>query len=463
MGATPLVRILDWNPGINPQTQDESQNISIQNLIPFEVGMLARPLSYQELSGAERSWHFENFLYRILRNLEAFEVLKIDNQQAPVGIIHIDHHYPHPALREISTSVLSLDFLLWLHESAAWPRKANAGTIEWTKESVLRALALSIPVLDHADSDILLANLVFDRAEDINFLRTHQELIRGISLFNDYLDLPPSDQGPLRLKIEFAQLVLQEVERNVLSPLPEEQEAWQVDKVRELLKSFPAFIEHLFEKLHFASPEGLSPLELLYQEIKIDQRDRYRPALDLDSRVVHASQEVEYGPLFLSLFLQSYHREREQIGSVSQSFRQLQSREAGLGQSVPEGGIYELAHGAYLSVANIQGTPASLLARVANERLPSPARILVSLILTERQNYKIMLRSAPGIDLTEVYASLQAEGLDAGGRPRAGSAAYGKRGLRFSEKDQLMADLRKVVLVVERFLGDCSRVITDLN
>ncbi|NDG83804.1 MAG: hypothetical protein EBX52_02055 [Proteobacteria bacterium] len=101
----------------------------------------------------------------------------------------------------------------------------------------------------------------------------------------------------------------------------------------------------------------------------------------------------------------------------------------------------------------------SVLLFLISERSPllEGARMVVaSLVSSDSERRYLKIRSLDGTDLNPLYPRLMAQGLEAGGRASAGTAAYGKAGLPLAEAsyERTRRDLALAVQLSEHFLSN---------
>ncbi|MBI3288768.1 MAG: hypothetical protein HYZ74_04540 [Elusimicrobia bacterium] len=116
--------------------------------------------TYERLSEAQRErLIFEPFARRLSRARGSV-------------LFHVDHHYAPYPLATVSTTVLLVDFLRYLHRDGRAP--------------LIRRLQRTLGLLDHSDADIMLAQLVLARGRDAGFLERYGDVLSAAALFNDY-------------------------------------------------------------------------------------------------------------------------------------------------------------------------------------------------------------------------------------------------------------------------------------
>nr|MBP9865000.1 hypothetical protein [Candidatus Omnitrophota bacterium] len=154
IGNQRMIRVQDFN--------FKDAQVGAANIAYAQTPMAVRDKAYQMLTPAEREVMFGEFLSRLKANPKVF---------------HIDHHYDFPVLASTSTTVLLIDFLLYLHAQQ--------------EEALIGALhTRSFALMDHADADILLSHFVMEHANDADFLQANQKILSATVLFNDYLVMP---------------------------------------------------------------------------------------------------------------------------------------------------------------------------------------------------------------------------------------------------------------------------------
>jgi len=96
------------------------------------------------------------------------------------NLLHIDHHYDHPLLPAISTTPLTMDFLLYLHRH--------------NRQDLISSLQRSFRIIDHSDADIVLSNFVLNTGLNLEYLQKNRDLLVQAAYFNDYLLIPEEKQ-----------------------------------------------------------------------------------------------------------------------------------------------------------------------------------------------------------------------------------------------------------------------------
>jgi hypothetical protein len=131
--------------------------------------------SYDDLDAHARAEIFEEFVERVDRTL----------RETARPVVIVDHHFKSRLLATTSTTVLVLDFLEWLN------REPSSGA----RDRVRAAFAEGFAIRDHADADIVLANVVTRLAESPDALARFGPIARDIALHNDHTTLPtPPDR-----------------------------------------------------------------------------------------------------------------------------------------------------------------------------------------------------------------------------------------------------------------------------
>ncbi len=173
----------------------------------------------------------------------------LDARPGPV-LFHVDHHYAPRLLASASTTPLVVDFLRHLQETGRY--------------SLIQRLQRAYALLDHSDTDILLAHLALRQAHDPSFLAAHGDLLRDAALFNDYVRESGRDEDA-RARAKILYNVAGAVEGRVASgamkyseafPLLEQAARWTM----KLPVPRDADVETRLDEAFAAAP-GDSPME----------------------------------------------------------------------------------------------------------------------------------------------------------------------------------------------------------
>ncbi|HNV86871.1 MAG TPA: hypothetical protein PKL97_07935 [Candidatus Omnitrophota bacterium] len=125
------------------------------------------------IAGEGISEDIRNKFYDALSAAEKENLFKVFADRVRSGrTLHVDHHYDYPVLATTSTAVLMLDFLLYLHRNG--------------RLDLIQRLKQSFGIMDHSDTDILLAHFILRHADDFEFLADNEELLKDTVIFNDY-------------------------------------------------------------------------------------------------------------------------------------------------------------------------------------------------------------------------------------------------------------------------------------
>ena len=159
--------ILDTNP--------DAEKWRSSNLITLQDDSLYPDRDYATLARQGREAIFSRFAQRILDEMKKPE---------PVVAI-IDHHFSSPLMASTSTTPMTVDFLLWLHEQPDTEDRRRL-TEFFVNGFVLR---------DHSDADITLSNFALRSAGRPEVLKKWGALIKAVALYNDHLVLPEVSEG----------------------------------------------------------------------------------------------------------------------------------------------------------------------------------------------------------------------------------------------------------------------------
>jgi len=159
------------------------------------------------------------------------------------NIFHLDHHYDFPVFATTSTTPMLLDYLKWLHQ--------QPGGLEKIKE-----LQGAFAFMDHSDTDILLANYLITKANDLRFLQSFGDILAQAALLNDYGINPKDNRGSIVF--------------NVTSILEKEIYGGKL--------TFPQAFELIDQTIHFAqrfsylSEKGLAD-EIRHRTVVLDDKE----------------------------------------------------------------------------------------------------------------------------------------------------------------------------------------------
>ncbi len=151
-----IAAVLDFN-------WDPSQRI--QNIITPKINALCGE-KYYDLLGDMHS--VESVITEEEKNRHILDPFRLKTG----NFLHIDHHYPDNSLSRTCTTSLVTDLILRCHKLG--------------DKNALNKLKNAFVLMDHADSDIVLAHFVLKNADRPNFLYKHQHLLKATALYNDY-------------------------------------------------------------------------------------------------------------------------------------------------------------------------------------------------------------------------------------------------------------------------------------
>lgn len=376
--------------------------------------------SYETMSPSNR----EGFIFRPF----LASILNGDRHRRTPRVIHIDHHYDIPSLRSTSTSVLSLDFILWLHAS-----HKNGHLSDDNFEAAMDILENAIPIVDHTDADIILANAVFKNVRSESRLSKIASLIQAVALYNDYVRLPEDSELQQKVLVAFA--VMQELEAQLKIPSISFSEAFET-AVRTM---------EIVMDLEVVSETGTSRFDSYVYDLLM------KPETLPDTPQWNAFGEIS------KYFISGFEKTLPQTKAATEA---LATRVNELTEIVPGQNLsyFDEASGIlFVSVNNRPGSLASVFSEVQTDKKLSRAKIVVGLVLDENGNLRIKLRSR-NLDLNPIWKSLKENSLDAGGRARAGTAAYGFSGLSSSDWGRVVpSDLQRILKILTPFATHSCR------
>lgn len=173
-----VIRILDFN--LSNASTGSGNLLASSNLVTDED---LKGMDYDNQTLLQRQVFFERFGKRIAQS----------------GILHVDHHY---AGKLPSTTVMLVDYLLYLHQ--------NGRT-----EEIRQIQENTFGLMDHFDTDILLANYVIQRAGDLEFLKNNENILKAVVRLNDFGTIPSRSKARRQTDIFFN--VLQAIESKLLN------------------------------------------------------------------------------------------------------------------------------------------------------------------------------------------------------------------------------------------------------
>ena len=156
------LRVLDHNYKIPGEAPDFlfGRNIVDAAAASRVEGLFGAKFLYDQLSQNDR----ERLIYEPLAR-------RLSRADGPL-FLHVDHHYAPELLATTSTTPLLVDFLLYLEKVG--------------QDALIRRLQRTFAIMDHSDADIVLANYVLRRAGEPGFLGSHEALLKGAAILNDY-------------------------------------------------------------------------------------------------------------------------------------------------------------------------------------------------------------------------------------------------------------------------------------
>lgn len=382
------------------------EQFALKNIIGPHSMPGAKRDAYETLSPSSR----EGFIFRPF----LASILNGDRHRKTPRVIHIDHHYDIPSLQSTSTSVLSLDFILWLHAS-----HENAHLSDDNFEAAMSILERAIPIIDHTDADIILANAVFRNVRNKERLSKIASLIRAVALYNDYVVLPKN--RPMQQKVLVAFAVMQELEARLKIRTMDFTEAFEISiRTMEIVMNLDTTIVLLTPRL-----------------------DTYIYGLFTGSAVYLNTPQwlafMEISEYFIAGFERTLPQSTAATAALSTTVRDLDKIVPGQNLSY----LDESSGILFVSVNNKPGSLASIFSEVQMDPKLSRVKIVVGLVLDDHGKLRIKLRST-NLDLNPLWKSLKASGLDAGGRARAGTAAYGFGGLSDANWANITSDLQSI-------------------
>ena len=222
----PLILLLDFNPGPGV--------IPKANIITAETSGSIGSRSFFSLTEAEKSaLIYEPYFQRITAT--GFD-----------GLVHIDHHYPHPVLGNVSTTVLVGEFLSWIHTR-------HPG------HPILHKLSEAVRLVDHSDPDILLAHFLMNHAADRNLILNHARFLADTALLNDHLRAPKGSEADQKRVRDFFKVTLN-----------------LEDEVRDRTLSFAGALKEVLSSIEIPDPARV--LRQTRKTESVSQRLRTLPA-----------------------------------------------------------------------------------------------------------------------------------------------------------------------------------------
>ena len=401
-------RILDFNFG--------DASLREFNLIP-SAGL---ERDYGSLSESEKE---ELFFKKYLKRLLAAR----KSNDPSSRLIHIDHHYASNLLSRTSSSVLALDFVLWLHDAHEDSRISNSEFNE-----ALQILVNSVPLLDHADADIIISNFVISQAGEIKFLRKWAPQLKSVALYNDYLKRSFADSRAHQKSI-LIWTALRTLENLVLnSQLVYSQADQLLRRILEWAEQIDA--ESSGNLVEFAArrigenKNKFSPAELFltsYLETE-KQREVFRKVFSQSLGQIFSAQDLHFG--------RAYSRD-------------------GILLTMLEAQAFEMESSALVDYLLISRPEIAARHRLA---------LSVSVHPETKATFVKMRALDPDLDLSLAIQRLKEAGFNSGGRAQAGSAAYGTTGIFNISLVQLQADLFRILQIMSAEL-DCKNELKDLG
>jgi len=390
-----FIRMLDFNIA----RESESKI----NIINAATPQKAVDIDYASLSNEERA-------EMIFRPFSDQLISQMNSDQSP-KVFHIDHHYSFSSLRKTSTTVLAVDFILWIHQEIN-----RHSTLSETYQKLLAALESSFALVDHSDADILLSNFVIDHALDSKFLESIAPLLRGVALYNDYLAQTEIDSR-LQSQIYILFDCVLELERQIA----EDPSFYAQASTR--IKEFIELLNQIEKLLGPAIPDLESELWNQKDTIRTQMSPRLHEALDS--------------------FMAGYQDYAEQV-EILRRLKLGQEIKAHDSAIVVEPGLQNRSIDSSVIV--------KFLKQERKDWLHGIQSVVSVIVDPNTQASFIKLRTLDEeMNLHPVYEELRSQGLEPGGRAAAGSAAFGKSGKKNVSREEMERTLGQVVNSLNRW------------
>jgi hypothetical protein len=401
-----VYRVLDFNPA------SAGVNLSSENIvsIPYDK-------TYDELSMEEREKMFVEFSRHVLTS----------RRDPPV--IHIDHHYPNPIFGFVSTTVLVVDWIRWIHSE-----RFQLHFTGLEKDLLIDLLEHSYPVLDHSDADILNAHYAMSHAGNADLITNGGPILKAAAIFNDYQKSYSQNVDLQRISkiLFYTNLGLDHAMKN-----------GEVGYV-EAQKLIHEMISFLSSKEMKSLPHSESDFYSILKHSKLTEK-------------------------FPSLVYSQQGYDRSRLKQMA--FEAMLAKDAITKITTPSDlapGRVHLISGLVIFFAEDQevAMDSSVAVEVLQEKWAEKfpqlnAAIVISKNISTGAWFIKVRALNKNVNLGQIYPQLRALGLDADGREQAGESAYGKSGKADRSTSELQQDVFKVIETFKKYF--CSIDVAKIS